>query len=70
MGIKIGIPDSVNGNPSILNNPRYSTSIGIIKYAIENKDTLQGNIDNNYSTSFLDTIKDLFGKLKQTINLK
>jgi len=70
MGIKIGIPDSVNGNPSILNNPRYSTSIGIIKYAIENKDTLQGNIDNNYSTSFLDTIKDLFEKLKQTINLK
>ena len=47
MTVKKGIPDSVNGNPNILNNPRYSTGIGIIKYAFENKDTIQGDIDNS-----------------------
>ena len=70
MNIKIGIPDSVNGSTKLLNNPRYSTSIGIIKYAIENKDTLQGSIDNNYKYSFIDTISNKIEKIKKLLNIK
>ena len=70
MNIKIGITDSVNGSTKLLNNPRYSTSIGIIKYAIENKDTLQGSIDNNYKYSFIDTISNKIEKIKKLLNIK
>ena len=35
MPVKIGIPDTINGKADIINNPRYATGIGIIKYVIE-----------------------------------
>ena len=70
MNIKIGIPDSVNGSSELLNNPRYSTSIGIIKYAIENEDTIQGSIDNNYKNSFWEKINDKILSLKKKLNIK
>ena len=31
MPVKIGIPDSVNGKIDIINNQRFSTTVGIIK---------------------------------------
>lgn len=57
MPVKIGIPDSVNGNIDIINNPRFSTTIGIIKYAIDN----QKNI--NEQTHF-NKEKNIFSLLK------
>ena len=72
MTIKIGIPDSVNGNPDILNDPRYSTSIGIIKYALENKDNINNSI-NNYSESgdgILTLIIEKLKKITKLIKLK
>ena len=72
MPIKIGIPDSVNGNPDILNDPRYSTSIGIIKYALENKDNINNSI-NNCSESgdgILTLITEKLKKITKLIKLK
>ena len=70
MPAKTGRPDSINGIIDIINNPRYSTSIWIIKYAIENKDTLQGSIDNNYKNNFLDKINDKIINIKKFLNIK
>ena len=70
MGVKIGIPDSVNGSPDLLNNPRYSTSIGIIKYAIDNKDTIQGDIDKNYKNNFLNEVNEKIMRIKKIFNIK
>ena len=70
MTVKKGIPDSVNGNPNILNNPRYSTGIGIIKYAFENKDTIQGDIDNSLNKNFTEKIKKILIDIKKFLNLK
>ncbi len=67
MPVKIGIPDSVNGKPEVLNNPRFSTSIGIVKYAIENENSIQGDIDNYHTKSFFDIIKIKLNKIKQTL---
>ena len=67
MPVKIGIPDSVNGKSDILNNPRFSTSIGIIKYAIENKNSIQGHIDNSYTKTIFDIVKIKINKIKQTL---
>ena len=38
--IKIGRPNSVNGINDIIDNPRYSTVIGLIKYISENNEIL------------------------------
>ena len=34
--IKLGEPHSINGLNDIINNPRYATTIGLIKYVSEN----------------------------------
>jgi cell division protein FtsA len=67
MPVKIGIPDTINGKADIINNPRYATGIGIIKYVIENKKILneQFEINNNNSTIniFVNKIKNVFKKI-------
>ena len=35
--IKVGKPNSINGIDDIINNPRYATTIGLIKYVINYK---------------------------------
>ena len=67
MPVKIGIPDTINGKADIINNPRYATGIGIIKYVIENKEILneQLEINNNNSSinTFINKIKNVFKKI-------
>ena len=66
MPVKIGIPDTINGKADIINNPRYATGIGIIKYVIENKEMLneQLEINNNSSiNTFINKIKNVFKKI-------
>ena len=66
MPVKIGIPDTINGNAEIINNPRYATGIGIIKYVIENKKVLkeQFEVNNNSSiNTFISKIKNVFNKI-------
>ncbi len=67
MPVKIGIPDTINGKAEIINNPRYATGIGIIKYVIENKKVLkeQFEINNNNSSinTFISKIKNVFNKI-------
>ena len=50
----------------IINNPRYATGIGIIKYVIENKKVLeeQFEVNNNSSiNTFISKIKNVFNKI-------
>ena len=56
MPIKIGIPDSINGKIDIINNPRFSTAIGIVQYVINNSNRLYEKINFNKE----DTIYSLF----------
>jgi len=67
MPVKIGIPDTINGKAEIINNPRYATGIGIIKYVIENKEMLneQFEVNNNNSSinTFINKIKNVFKKI-------
>ena len=66
MPVKIGIPDTINGKAEIINNPRYATGIGIIKYVIENKKVLeeQFEVNNNSSiNTFISKIKNVFNKI-------
>ena len=70
MPIKIGIPDSINGNPEILNNPRFSTSIGIIKYAIENKHKLQRQMEAHSKRNFKGILKEQYNQIMKFLNIK
>ena len=57
MPIKIGIPDSINGKIDIINNPRFSTAIGIAQYVINNSnkkyEKLNFNKENKSILSFI-----------------
>jgi len=72
MPVKIGIPDSVNGNPDILNDPRYSTSIGIIKHVMENKDDIQNNITKyqGSSSGIMKFINEKINQFKKILKIK
>ena len=63
MPVKIGIPDSVNGKIDIINNPRFSTTVGIIKYAIDNENNINEKIKFNNDKSIISIIKDRIKKL-------
>ena len=61
---KIGKPNSINGLNDIIENPRYSTTIGLIKYALENNEIEINDEDD----SMFNSIKEIFKKLKNKIN--
>ena len=68
MPVKIGIPDTINGKAEIINNPRYATGIGIIKYVIENKEMLNEQLEVNNNNNlkinkFINKIKNVFKKI-------
>ena len=50
MPVKIGIPDTINGKAEIINNPRYATVIGIIKYGFSDNKIILNNF-NNYEVN-------------------
>ncbi len=63
MPVKIGIPDSVNGKIDIINNPRFATTIGIIKYAIDNQKNINEQINFNKETNIFSLLKNKLKKL-------
>jgi cell division protein FtsA len=63
MPVKIGIPDSVNGNIDIINNPRFSTTIGIIKYAIDNQKNINEQTHFNKEKNIFSLLKNKLMKL-------
>ena len=61
--ITIGYPRNINGNEEIINNPRFSTAIGLIKYGLETLKT-----EDDYGPTVTNIVKDLFTKLKKLYN--
>ena len=39
--VKVGKPNSINGIDDIINNPRYATTIGLIKYVVNENDDIR-----------------------------
>ena len=68
LDVKIGKPNSINGIDDIINNPRYSTTIGLIKYVIENNIT--SNLEINDDTDLVDITKGLINKVMKYFKLK
>ena len=62
MDSKIGKPNSINGLNDIIENPRYATAIGLIKFAKENENVIKNFNDDNHSDEFL---KPLIKKIKR-----
>ena len=65
MPVKIGIPDSVNGKIDIINNPRFSTTVGIVKYAIDNENNINEKINSSSEKNIFSLLKN---KIKKIIN--
>ena len=63
--VKIGIPDSINGKIDIINNPRFSTAIGIVKYVVNNGKNINEKIKIIKENSIFSLCKN---KLQQLIN--
>ena len=68
MPIKIGIPDSINGKIDIINNPRFSTAIGIIKYVINNESKLDHKINFKNNDNLFTSIKEKINKIINNFN--
>ena len=63
-----GIPNSINGIDDIINNPRYATTIGLIKYIAENNDLKIKN--NEDDLDLLDIIKKYYKQFTRYLKLK
>ena len=66
--VKLGRPHSINGLNDIIDNPRYATTIGLIKYALEKKDLYVDNNDNN--SDLISKIKNNIKKFINYLNIK
>ena len=63
MPVKIGVPDSINGKIDIISNPRFSTAIGIIKYAIDNEKNINEKINFNMENNIFSLIRNKLMKI-------
>ncbi len=68
--IKVGKPNSINGIDDIINNPRYSTTIGLIKYVIDENDDKRTNQNKDINENLIDVIKKNIRKGLKYLNLK
>ena len=66
--VQQGIPNSINGIDDIINNPRYATTIGLIKYIAENKDLRM--IKNEDDLDLINLIKKYYNKIIKKLKLK
>ena len=67
--IKLGNPNSINGLTDITNNPRYATTIGLIKFA-EEKKIVKLEQENDYEVDFTTSIKNTINKFINYLNIK
>ena len=68
LDVQKGIPNSINGIDDIINNPRYATTVGLIKYIAENKDLRIKKDDDDLD--LLDIVKKYYKKLMRYLKLK
>ena len=66
--VKLGEPHSINGLNDIINNPRYATTIGLIKYVSEN-DNIEIDKEEE-EMDLISTIKNNFKKFINYLNIK
>ena len=67
LDVQKGIPNSINGIDDIIKNPRYATTIGLIKYIAENNEL---NNDIEEDEDLLKIIKKSIKKIMKYIKLK
>ena len=71
MPIRIGKPNLINGIESIINDPRYATTIGIVNYASSDKKTISELINtNNKPKNIFEILKIKLDNLLNLINFK
>ena len=61
--VRVGIPNEIKTIDNKIFNPKYSTAIGLVHYAIDNKDSLelyQKNSVGGFFKNIFSNIKDLF----------
>jgi len=68
MPIKTGIPDSINGKIEIINNPRFSTAIGIVQYVINNRNSLYEKINFKKDKTIYSLIKTKLNEIIKYFN--
>ena len=68
LDIKIGKPNSINGIDDIINNPRYATTIGLIKYVYENNIPSNSEIDSELD--LIDVGRGFVDKIMRKLKLK
>jgi len=66
--IKLGNPNSINGLTDIINNPRYATTIGLIKFAKENKIITLEN--NDEEIDLMTSAKKMINRIINYLNIK
>ena len=66
--IKLGNPNSINGLTDIINNPRYATTIGLIKFAKENKIITLEN--NDEEIDLMTSAKRMINRIINYLNIK
>ena len=68
--IKVGKPNSINGIDDIINNPRYATTIGLIKYVINENDDRRTSHNKSENNNLIDKIKKGIRRGIKYLNLK
>ena len=68
LNVQKGIPNSINGIDDIINNPKYATTVGLIKYIAENNDLRIKKSDDDLD--LLDIIKQYYKKFIGYLKLK
>ncbi|MBI45347.1 MAG: cell division protein FtsA [Candidatus Marinimicrobia bacterium] len=68
--VKIGKPNSINGIDDIINNPRYATTIGLIKYVANGPNNKRIHKNTNDTIHILNILKRNGYKLLKYLNLK
>jgi len=67
MPVRVGSPTNIQGLSDLVESPKYSTTIGLIKYGVDSDletTFLKGNTDNvfsNVAVSFKKLVKNFFG---------
>ena len=59
--IIIGCPKNINGADEIINNPRFSTAIGLVKYGLDSFE----NEDDIERVGIISIFKNLFIQLRR-----
>ena len=63
--VRLGLPYEVEGPAEVINNPIYSTGVGLLKYAyqLENFAELEKHDDGIESGGFLDRFRSFISKI-------